>query len=347
VINEIILPRMWRWSASVSAAAVAAVALATCSLPAAAAYGHSQGDRVVFGSSVVIPAGDEVKGDLVVMAGSAEVHGTVDGDAVVMAGSLYIAPEGVVKGETVALGGSVDNESSYKKSGGATPISPLSPMPIITPIVLPPMHPVPDDSASSDYSGYSAKRDWIEVLITFGVLTLLAFALFPARTRLTLDHLLHRPALAGVLGLTWPFTLSIITVGLAITVLGIVLIPVAVVAAALGYLVGRAALSMYLGRQFFEFSKVAEPSPIASIGLGLLIITVLEGIAPLWLGIVLEAIVSALAIGSAMLPLLNRQGWPHPTFSAPPPAGTQMNPPPGPIYAPPTAPPPSGPPAIP
>jgi hypothetical protein len=344
VINEIFLPRIWGWPATVSAAAAAAVALATCSLPAAAAYGHNQGDRVVFGSSVVIPVGDEVKGDLVVMAGSAEVHGTVDGDAVVMAGSLYIAPEGVVKGETVALGGSVDNESSYKKSGGVSTLPPLSPMPIITPIIVPPMHVVPEDVAYSD-DGH--RRDWIEVLITFGVLTLLAFALFPARTRLTLDQLLHRPALAGVLGLTWPFTLSIITVGLAITVLGIVLIPVAVVAAALGFLVGRAALSMYLGRQFFEFSKVAEPSPFASIGLGLLIITVLEGIAPLWLGIVLEAIVSALAIGSAMLPLLNRQGWPHPTFSAPPPAGTQMNPPPGPIYAPPSAPPPSGPPAIP
>lgn len=345
MIKEVLLQRMWRWPASVLAAAVAAVCFATCSLPAAAAYGHSQGDRVVFGSSVVIPAGDEVKGDLVVMAGSAEVHGTVDGDAVVMAGSLYIAPEGVVKGETVALGGSVDNESSYKKSTGSSPFT--SPLPIITPIVVPPMHVVPDDSSSNDYSSYSAKRDWIEVLITFGVLTLLAFALFPGRTRLTLDHLLHRPALAGVLGLTWPFTLSIITVGLAITVLGIVLIPVAIVAVALGYLVGRAALSMYLGRQFFEFSKVAEPSPLASIGLGLLIITVLEGIAPLWLGIVLEAIVSALAIGSAMLPLLNKQGWPHATFATPPPGSPQMSPPPAPVYAPPTAPPPSGPPAIP
>ncbi len=324
-------------------AAAAALAIAMCALPAAAAYGHSDGDRVVFGSSVIIPAGDEVKGDLVVMAGSAEVHGTVDGDAVVMAGSLYIAPEGVVKGETVALGGSVDNESTYRKSGENKPLPAFSPLPAISPLVIPPMHMIPDQTTYDD----GGKRDWVEVLITFGVLTLLAFALFPARTRLTLEHLLHRPALAGVLGLTWPFTLSIVTIGLAITVLGIVLIPVAVVAVALGFLVGRAAVAMYLGRQFFEFSKVAEPSPLASIGLGLLIITVLEGIAPLWLGIVLEAMLSALAIGSAMLPLLNRQQWPYANLSSPPPSGTPYVPPPGPVFAPPTPPPPPGPPAIP
>ena len=345
MINAATLQPMWRRAPVLaSGAAAAAIALAMCAMPAAAAYGHSNGDRVVFGSSVVIPAGDEVKGDLVVMAGSAEVHGTVDGDAVVMAGSLYIAPEGVVKGETVALGGSVDNESTFKKQG-ATPITPLSPLPMLSP--MPEFTPnvvTPDNTSSSDADDH---RVWVEVLITFGVLTLLAFALFPARTKVTLDHLLHRPALAGVLGLTWPFTLSIVTVGLAITVLGIVLIPVAVVAVVLGYLVGRAALSMYLGRQFFEFSKVAEPSPMASIGLGLLIITVLEGIAPIWVGILLEAIVSALAIGAAMLPLLNRQNWPHTSISSPPPGMTAPPPSPGPVYAPPTPPPPPGPPAIP
>jgi len=335
---DLALPPARRTPAVLSATLTAFVGLALFAAPAAAAYGHSEGDRVVFGSSVVIPAGDEVKGDLVVMAGSAEVHGTIDGDAVVMAGSLYVAPEGVVKGDTVALGGSVDNESTSKHSNSSTYASPM-PMPTMPSIVIPPM---PERTLPFD-----GRRIWVETLVFLGILTLLAFVFFPARTRLTLDHFLHRPALASVLGFTWPFTLAIVCVGLAVTVLGIVLIPVAVIAIGLGYLVGRAAIATFLGRRFFEYSKVVEPNPLSTLGLGLLIITVLEGIAPIWVGIVLEACLSALAIGAATLTLLNKESWPRMTAGAPPSAGTYAGPPPPPVFAPPTPPPPPGPPAIP
>ncbi len=331
-----------RTPAVLSAALTAFVGLALYAAPAAAAYGHSEGDRVVFGSSVVIPAGDEVKGDLVVMAGSAEVHGTIDGDAVVMAGSLYVAPEGVVKGDTVALGGSVDNESTSKHSNSTF----ASPMPMVT------MKPLPDfpsvqDTPFAAARQFDGRRVWVELLIFLGIMTLLAFVFFPARTKLTLDHFLHKPALATVLGFTWPFTLAIVCVGLAVTVLGIVLIPVAVIAIGLGYLVGRAAIATFLGRRFFEYSKVIEPNPLSTLGLGLLIITVLEGIAPIWVGIVLESCLSALAIGAATLTLLNKESWPHLNAGAPPAPGTYAGPPPGPMFAPPTPPPPPGPPAIP
>lgn len=328
-----------RTPAVLIAALAAAAGVAMLGAPAAAAYGHSEGDRVVFGSSVVIPAGDEVKGDLVVMAGSAEVHGTIDGDAVVMAGSLYVAPEGVVKGDTVALGGSVDNESTAKHANSSA----ASPMPTMPSIVIPP----PSYKADTTDDNFDGRRAWVEVLVFLGILTLLAFVFFPARTKLTLEHFLHKPALAGVLGFTWPFTLSIVCVGLAITVLGIVLIPVAVIAIGLGYLVGRAAIATFLGRRFFEYSKVVEPNPLATLGLGLLIITVLEGIAPIWVGIVLEACLSALAIGAATLTLLNKESWPRMGAGATPTAGTYAGPIPQPMFTPPTPPPPPGPPAIP
>jgi hypothetical protein len=339
VIMDLALSPRRRTSPVLFAALTALVGVAMYAAPASAARGRSEGDRVVFGSSVVIPAGDEVTGDLVVMAGSAEVHGTIDGDAVVMAGSLYVAPDGVVKGDTVALGGSVDNESTAKhgNSSGATPL------PLMTPFVIPSIH---DYSSSSD-DNFDGRRAWVETLVFLGIMTLLAFVFFPARTKMTLDYFLHKPALAGVLGITWPFTLAIVCVGLAVTVLGIVLIPVAVIAIGLGYLVGRAAIATFLGRRFFEYSKVVEPNPLATLGLGLLIITVLEGIAPIWVGIVLEALLSALAIGAATLTILNKESWPRMNSGAPPPPGTYAGPAPSPVFAPPGPPPPPGPPAIP
>jgi hypothetical protein len=332
-------PPRRRTSPVLFAALTALAGVAMYAAPASAARGHSEGDRVVFGSSVVIPAGDEVTGDLVVMAGSAEVHGTIDGDAVVMAGSLYVAPDGVVKGDTVALGGSVDNESTAKHSNSGSAI----PVPTMPSVVIPPMH----DYPSSSDTNFDGRRAWVETLVFLGILTLLAFVFFPMRTKMTLDYFLHKPALAGVLGITWPFTLAIVCVGLAVTVLGIVLIPVAVIAIGLGYLVGRAAIATFLGRRFFEYSKVVEPNPLATLGLGLLIITVLEGIAPIWVGIVLEALLSALAIGAATLTILNKESWPRMSSGAPPPPGTYAGPPPSPVFAPPGPPPPPGPPAIP
>jgi hypothetical protein len=342
VIMDLALSPARRIPAALLAALATALGIAAFAAPAAAAYGHSSGDRVVFGSSVVIPVGDEVKGDLVVMAGSAEVHGTVDGDAVVMAGSLYVAPEGVVKGDTVALGGSVDNESTVKHSGSSS----VAPMPTMAP--TPPDESNNSDTTYTNSDNFDGRRVWVTVLVVFGICTLLAFVFFPNRTKMTLDHLLNKPALAGVLGFTWPFTLSIVCVGLAITVLGIVLIPVAVIAIGLGYLVGRAAIAMFLGQRFFEYSKVVEPNPLATLALGLAIITVLEGIAPIWVGIVLESCLSALAIGAATLTLLNKQNWPQLHGSLPPPPpGTYSGPMPQPVFAPPTPPPPPGPPAIP
>ena len=349
MIKDPAVVRVHRSPAVLFAALFVALGVATLAAPAAA-YGRSEGDRVVFGSSVVIPAGDEVKGDLVVMAGSAEVHGTIDGDAVVMAGSLYVAPEGVVKGDTVALGGSVDNESTAKHGNSGR--SPLYSSP------LPTLKPQPDIPSGQDFpstqdtpfagiDAFDSRRAWVEVLIFFDVFTLLAFVFFPTRTKMTLDYFLHKPALAAVLGITWPFTLAVVCVGLAVTVLGIVLIPVAVIAAGLGLLIGRAAIATFLGRRFFEFSKVVEPSPLATLGLGLLIITVLEGIAPIGLGIVLEVFLSFLAVGAAMLTILNKESWPRMSPGAPPSPGTYAGPTPQPAFTPPTPPPPSGPPAIP
>jgi hypothetical protein len=343
VIKDLALSPRRRTSPVLFAVLTALVGVAMYAAPASAARGRSEGDRVVFGSSVIIPAGDEVTGDLVVMAGSAEVHGTIDGDAVVMAGSLYVAPDGVVKGDTVALGGSVDNESTAKhgNSGGAGPV----PVPTIT--AFPDFPSTRDTPFAAAADEFDARRAWVEVLVFLGILTLLAFVFFPVRTKMTLDYFLHKPALAGVLGITWPFTLAIVCVGLAVTVLGIVLIPVAVIAIGLGYLVGRAAIATFLGRRFFEYSKVVEPNPLATLGLGLLIITVLEGIAPIWVGIVLEACLSALAIGAATLTILNKESWPRMNSGAPPSPGTYAGPPPPPVFAPPGPPPPPGPPAIP
>ncbi|HET6150832.1 MAG TPA: hypothetical protein VFH68_25065 [Polyangia bacterium] len=73
-------------------------------------------DRVVTGSSVTIGR-DEVVGDLVVMGGSAEVLGRVSGDVAVFAGSVHIREGGRVFGDVATFGGSVELDQGSRVDG--------------------------------------------------------------------------------------------------------------------------------------------------------------------------------------------------------------------------------------
>lgn len=299
--------------------------------PAAASKGN---DIVSFGNSVTVRDGQEVSGDLVVFGGDAKVYGHVDGDAVVMGGDLYIAPSGQVDGSTVAFGGSVDNESSHSGGGHRSHSGVIVP-PIPT---APPVPSFPDESNSSSDNG--PPTAWYTLLGVIGILCLLAFAIAPGTVRTVRDEFLNRPLVGTVVGFCWPFILAAIMIALAITILGIVLMPAVVVAVFVAYLIGRAAIAQLLGRRLFEVANVIEPSPLATAALGLVIITVVEAVLPLWMGIVTEACVSAVAIGAAMLPFLRSRQFA--SVSA-----TAYVPPPTPVFTPPSPPPPSGPPAVP
>jgi len=315
-------------------ALAASFALLAASAPAAA---HDSGgsDIVEFGQSVTVAEGQEVTGDVVVFGGDAKIYGHVDGDAVVMGGNLFIAPTGQVDGSTISFGGSVDNQSNTGNGGrhkhNAMPS--LPPMPTMPSMPVVPPIPVVEDNNGPD-------TGWIGFLIVTGVLSLLAFALTPGSVRTVSGELMRRPILGTAIGFCWPFIFAAILIALAITVIGIVLMPAAVVAVFVAYLVGRAAVALLLGRRLFEVANVMEPAPLATVALGLLIITVVEGFVPLWMGIVLEACVGAVAIGGAMLPFLRSR------YAAAAPAGGYM-PPPQPVFTPPSPPPPPGPPAVP
>ena len=314
--------------------APAALALLVFAMPSQASAKGGGNDLVSFGNDVTVREGQEVKGDLVVFGGDAKVYGHVDGDAAVMGGDLYIAPTGQVDGSTVAFGGSVTNDSSQaggkhraQDNSGYVPPAPVVP-------------PVPDSYNSGDQGDHGPPTAWYTLLAILGILSLLAFAIAPGTVRMLRDELVRRPVLGTVVGFSWPFILAVVMIALAITVIGIVLMPAVVVAIVVAYLIGRATVAQLLGRRLFEVANVVEPAPLATAALGLIIITVVEALLPLWMGIVLEACVSCVALGAAMLPLLH--GRAVASF-----AHAGYAPPPTPVFTPPSPPPPSGPPAVP
>lgn len=59
-----------------------------------------QPNLVVEGETVVVPAGEVVKGDLVVKNGNLRIEGEVDGDVTVIRGTKYMASTAVVTGKS-------------------------------------------------------------------------------------------------------------------------------------------------------------------------------------------------------------------------------------------------------
>lgn len=280
----------------------------------------SKGDVLVFGGQhVVIQKDQEVSGDLVVFGGSADVRGTVDGDAVTMGGKIYIAPEGRVNGSLVNVGGTIDNQSNAPAHGGAAP--PPTAMPTPQPDMGSEMPMPVTPWYRSDWGGFF----FFDALLAF-----LTFLLFPMRTRIAMDHLSDNPVLSGMLGFFSPIIFVLVIIALAITLVGIPLMPLAVLATIAGYLLGKAAIAQFIGTRLLDVFKVAQPKTAGAVALGLGVLFVLSA-ATGWLGIVFYFCVAALAVGTSLYMLTRTaQTYRRPSF---PPAAPTFSPPVDPTHA--------------
>jgi hypothetical protein len=292
-------------------AALAAGAVFFAAAPALAA--EKNGDVVVFGEHVVIKRGQEVTGDLVVLGGEADVYGKVDGDAAAIGGHIYIAPSGHVNGSLVQVGGTIDNQSSTSGGRRVEPVMP--PMPTPPPVVVPPSEQEP--KAGFDWG-------WTWFYLVDALLTIVAFLLFPVLTRQSRLNLHDNPVMAGVLGFFSPIIFVVVIIALAITIIGIPLIPLAVLLTILGYLVGKAAIAEFLGERILSATKRA-PNPLGSELLGVALLFVLCAATGLVGGFTYWCL-ALLAVGAA-LPMLRAIAPRRQPPTIAPPAGPTFSPP--------------------
>lgn len=255
-------------------------------------------DSLTFGSRVV-PAGTVVAGPVVVAGGNLTVDGTVQGSAVAIAGDVVIGPQGRVTGDAIAAFGSVRNqgqvdgsERNYTGTFGESvralfgdhdvePATPRSPM--------------------------ALAMGWFTVILLIGLGVLIFASTYMNGVVDVLEQSFWRSFLTGIVGELGVLPAALILViGLAITVLGVLLIPFAVVAlvlavaglATLGFIAvarltgeglggGRAArmsergsalrglligLALYMGLWFL--AALLNSVPVAGVVLRLLALTV-------------------------------------------------------------------------
>ena len=237
-----------------------------------------KGDRVVIGQSLRIEAG-EVVPKAVAVGGSVTVLGHVLGDAVAVGGSVNLRPGSQVDGDAVAIGGAVTVEEGARLEGdnvslGARPIGwivgGLAPF-----------------GASARLFG----RAWTRAFLLLVIALLIALA-FPDRVARVRTFLTSRPGVSSLGGIALLMGFIPLCILLAVTIIGIPLIPVAVMLLVALFLFGVTVSAMWLGERIPLLQE--NKTPLKAVALGGPVL-VFVGLLP-WIGtpvIVLAAVMSA------------------------------------------------------
>lgn len=230
-------------------------------------------DIVRIGGSVSVDNDEYVRGDVVVIGGSANINGEVDGEVVVVGGSARFGPQADVRGDITVVGGGLSRDSGAIIRGSINEVG-FGEMPW------------------RGEWGRSADWDWMNgiypvarltgTLVRITLLVLLTtLVLFVAKTPVEqiADRVAADPVKSWFVGFLAEMlfipVLIMTTVVLAISIIGIpllVLLPVAVVALLVVMLVGFTAVAYHIGRLLQDKVDVLRSRPYAATFTGILLI---------------------------------------------------------------------------
>jgi len=205
---------------------------------------RSSDDRVRVGSSVRVRPDEIVDGDVVAVFGSVRVDGTVTGDVTAVGGSVELGPNAVVEGEVVVVGGTLDRAPGARVEGSIEEVAWGGPD---IRVHGPQFH-------APFLEGIGGLVGTVVWIILLGAFASLAYLL----ARRPVERMTYRvatspwkAALVGLVAQILFFPVLVLTVVLlAVSIIGIPLllvIPFALVALAIGVLIGFTAVARQLG----------------------------------------------------------------------------------------------------
>jgi hypothetical protein len=273
-------------------ALVAAFALTT---GAARASVQSIDHGGTYVGDVIVEPGQTVDGDITVVFGDATIAGTVNGDVNVIGGTAQERPGALITGQVNMLGGDV--------AGDVVPWAPRH---------------VVRDAFGADVS--------VLWRIAWDVVVLLVFLVFPIRTRIALERLERHPGLCAATGLLgWVAVLPLAGL-LLVSILLIPLIPVEFVAIVVGVFIGKAALSLLVGRRLMELMNASHTAtPLASLVAGLVLLTAAE-LVP-FVGGLVTLLIGLVGLGATILAFVSESSFAGPMVPAAPPQTPISGPP--------------------
>lgn len=252
-------------------------------------------ERVQIGQPVRVEAGESVQG-VVSVGGSVTVVGHVTGDAVSVGGSVVVEPTGIVDGDAVAVGGALQIQPGGQVNGEQVSVG----IPFFG------GDDDPDDEGSSaplwllpGLAGAFTMLSILGALLRAAVIivaALLALLLAPRRVETVRRYLVDNPGFSFGGGLVACLLGVLLVILLAITLVGIPLALLVIVALFVCSVLGMASLFIWLGERF-PFTR--GKSQVLALLLGAFIIALL-GTIP-YVGWAFHLLVSLAAIGAAVL----------------------------------------------
>jgi hypothetical protein len=255
--------------------------------------GRRGSERVVLGQSLSIGA-EETVDKAVAVGGSVTVAGHVRRDAVAVGGSVTLLPGARVEGDAVAIGGAVSVEEGATLEGDNVSLGGTIP----TMVGSMTRWAVGGRPHLRSMFGFASRMTRAVLLY---VIALLIAAAFPGAFLRVKTYLVDRPGLSALGGLALILGFPPLCVLLAVTIVGIPLIPVAALLLVALLLFGFTVSAGWLGERM-PFPR--EKTPVKAVALGGVVLA-LVSLVP-WLGTATLVLVAAFAAGAALLSRFGR-----------------------------------------
>ena len=217
----------------------------------------AKGHDIVKFANIEIPEGMTAS-DVVAIGGNITVSGRAEGNVVAVGGSVILKGRAYIGGEVVIIGGSLTKDPYAEVAGKITEIN----VPHFIPLF-----------------GSFMKGTWIAVWATISVMALLGFlgiaillvALVPehmAATVTALEKAFVNMLVRGILGIILIVPIAVL---LAISIVGIILIPLEILLVALAFVIGYIAAAILIGRSILIALK-KTPVPFIDAILGIFVL---------------------------------------------------------------------------
>ncbi|MDD2671803.1 MAG: hypothetical protein PHG91_08795 [Syntrophales bacterium] len=205
-------------------------------------------DIVKFGSDLMIEEGMNIR-DAVVFAGDITVDGPVERDVTAIGGSVVLTNRAVVGRNVVSIGGAIEGSEEAAVNGNLTEVN------------LPGLYTLITTFSGGDWTGpFLLLGIWS--LLTFAgfiVLAVIFAAIFPGLIRSLSDKIEARPIGSFLSGLGASLLIVPLGILLAITIVGLLLIPVEIFLVSAGFLLGYIGTARLIGKRLSAAVRKTEP----------------------------------------------------------------------------------------
>lgn len=298
--------------------------------------GESADVVVVIGGSAVVHG--KVRQAVVTIGGSSEVDGEV-GDAVVaVMGNVHLKPGAKINRDAVAVLGSLTVDSGVQIGGNAVSVGGKSNVADGARVQGQKVNVgLPMPFANVEWLGKWFKYCvfemrplapqvgfvWIIAGVFFLVYLFVA-AVFPRPVQACVDGLTRRPATTFLMGLLTKILIPVVFLILAVTGIGLVVVPFLVAALFFGAVIGKVAILEWLGLQIGRHFGGAFQKPLVAFLVGTILLTLLY-LVPI-LGLLTYGIFSVWGLGAAVTAAFSSMRREGPEKPAGPPSASGFAP---------------------